>query len=443
VGFATQQLFQLIGTVIIAGVHIAVSFIISVPMTLFALVCGGGFLLLLRPFNRQAHRTGEGLRGSMNDMFAAVTEHLSGMKIAKSYNLGDRHEQNFKTITNGVTDQIVHFTKANAATRMYYEIGGAVALAVFFFVAMEIVNIPAANLLLIVFLFTRLLPRFSMIQQSVQRITNALPSFEAALEKQKQFETAIEPFLADTISPIRLDRGVRLSDVSFRYDKTRETWALRDVDLMIPAKAMTSIVGPSGAGKSTMADLILGLLSPDHGTVCIDGKPLASELLHRWRRSVGYVPQEAFLFHDTIRANLLWALPDAEDEDLWQVLSQAAADEFVSRMPRGIDEVVGDRGVRLSGGERQRIALARALLRRPSLLLLDEATSSLDTESEQYIQEAINTLHGELTILVIAHRPSTIQRADRIVVLDNGQVVEEGTWKELNASPDGWFQSMV
>ncbi len=260
---------------------------------------------------------------------------------------------------------------------------------------------------------------------------------------EKRFEAMKEPLSMGAVNPLRLHREISLSSVSFRYDKTRETWALRDVDLIIPARAMTAIVGPSGAGKSTMADLILGLLSPNHGTVCIDGKPLTGELLHCWRRSVGYVPQEAFLFHDTIRANLLWALPDAEDEDLWQVLSQAAADEFVSRMPRGIDEVVGDRGVRLSGGERQRIALARALLRRPSLLLLDEATSSLDTESERYIQEAINRLHGELTILIIAHRPSTIQRADRIVVLDKGQVVEEGTWNELNALPDGWLQSMV
>jgi len=425
VGFATQQLFQLIGTVIIAGVHIAVALIISVPMTLFALVCGGGFLILLRPFNQQAYRTGEGLRGSMNDMFAAVTEHLNGMKIAKSYNLGDPHEQNFRTITNGVTGQMVRFSKANAATRMYYEIGGAVALAVFFFVAMEIVHIPAANLLLIVFLFTRLLPQFSMIQQCVQRITNALPSFEAALEMEKRFEVMKEPLSLGAVNPLRLDREICLFNVSFRYDNSNEIWALREVNVIIPARGMTAIVGPSGAGKSTMADLILGLLSPEQGEVRIDDQPLTGELLHRWRRSVGYVPQDTFLFHDTIRANLLWALPDAKDSDLWTALRLAAVEAFVSRLSEGLDTIVGDRGVRLSGGERQRIALARALLRKPSLLLLDEATSSLDSENECQIQQAINQLHGELTIVVIAHRSSTILRAGRIVVLDKGRIVDE------------------
>jgi len=140
---------------------------------------------------------------------------------------------------------------------------------------------------------------------------------------------------------------------------------------------------------------------------------------------VGYVPQDTFLFHDTIRANLLWALPDAKDADLWSALCLAAADGFVSRIPEDLDAVVGDRGVRLSGGERQRIALARALLRRPSLLLLDEATSSLDSENERQIQQAINELHGELTIVVIAHRSSTILGADRIVVIDKGHIVDE------------------
>ena len=443
VGFATQQLLQLAGTIIIAGVHIVVALIISVPMTLFALACGGGFLLVLRPFNRQSNTFGKRLRGSMNDMYSAVTEHLGGMKIAKSYSLEDQHEQNFRSITNGVTDQMVRFTRVNAATRMYYEVGAAAALAAFFFVVVEMAHMPAANLLLIVFLFARLLPRFSMIQQCVQRIANALPSFEAALEMEKRFEEMKEPLSMTTLSPLRLNREILLSSVSFRYDKKSEIWALRNVDLVIPARGTTAIVGPSGAGKSTMADLILGLLPPEQGTISINGKPLAGELLHRWRRSVGYVPQDTFLFHDTIRANLLCALPDAKDSDLRLALRLAAAEEFVSRIPEGLDAVLGDRGVRLSGGERQRIALARALLRKPSLLLLDEATSSIDTESERRIQEVIDKLRGELTMVIIAHRPSTIRRADRIVVLDHSRIIEKGRWQELMDLPKGRLRSMI
>jgi ATP-binding cassette subfamily C protein len=425
VGFATQQLLLLVGTIILAGVHVAVAMMISIPMTLFAMACGGAFLVALRPLNRRAHRAGEGFRSSMNDLYSAVGEHLGGMKIAKSFSLEEAHEENFRSITSGVTVQMLRFAQVNATTRMYYEIGAAAALAAFFWAAVTVAKIPAAGLLVIVFLFARLLPRFSMIQQCFQRIENALPSFEAVLDMERRFESMKEPFATGSVSPIGLEREIRFSHVSFRYDNRREIRALRDVDIRIPARKMTAIVGPSGAGKSTLADLILGLLSPENGQVKIDGQLLAGKLLQRWRRSVGYVPQESFLFHDTIRNNLLWALPNATDEDLWSVLRSAAADSFVSRMPDGLDTVVGDRGVRVSGGERQRIALARALLRQPSLLLLDEATSSVDSESERQILEAINALNGEITIVVIAHRSSALLKADTIVALDEGHIIQD------------------
>jgi ATP-binding cassette subfamily C protein len=155
------------------------------------------------------------------------------------------------------------------------------------------------------------------------------------------------------------------------------------------------------------------------------------------------VPQETFLFHDTVRANLLWTRPQASDEELWQILRLAAADQFVAELPDSLDTVVGDRGVRLSGGERQRLALARALLRHPSLLLLDEATSALDNENERRIQQALDELHGELSIVVIAHRLSTIRHADQIVVIDNGRVVESGSWDELVARQDGRLRALL
>jgi len=206
---------------------------------------------------------------------------------------------------------------------------------------------------------------------------------------------------------------------------------------------MTALVGASGAGKSTLADLTLGLLTPNTGRVLVDGEPLTGDRLAAWRNSIGYVPQEPFLFHDTIRANLLWARPDATEEDLRVVLRAAAAEEFVTRLPQGLDTVVGDRGVRLSGGERQRLTLARALLRRPTLLVLDEATSSLDHENERLVQEAIAKLHGELTLVVIAHRLSTVQQAEQVVVMGEGRVLESGSPDELIQHGDGLFRQLV
>ena len=425
VGFATQHLLQVTGAIVIAFVHVVIAFMISAPMTLFALACGGGFLLLLRPLHRHVLGSGEALRGSMNDIYAAVAEHLGGMKIAKSFNLEAAHERRFRGITDGVTKQMIRFAKANSATRMYYDTGAAVILAVFFFVAVNMINMPAANLLLIVFLFSRLLPRFSMIQQHLQRIANALPSFQAVYVMEREFEKNREEFAAGPGEPLHLGRGIQLEGVWFQYVKGADDWALRDLHLHIPAGSLTAVTGPSGAGKSTLADIVLGLLSPDRGRVSIDDKILNGPLLQGWRGSVGYVPQEAFLFHDTVRANLLWALPEASDEDLWSALRLAEAAKFVSRLPLGLDTVVGDRGIRLSGGERQRIALARALLRRPAMLLLDEATNALDPESERKILDALNRLHGELTIVMIAHHSPSILRADRIVVIDGGRTAPE------------------
>lgn len=441
VGFATQQLLQLIGALVIAAVHIGVALLLSVPLTLFALACGLGFLLLLRPLNRRANLFGRELRQAMNDLYGVLSEHLSGMKVAKSLSLERQNQERFQGITQGITTQMVRFTSINAGTRMFYEIGAALALAGFFLVAVRLAQMPAAELLLIVFVFARLLPRFSMIQQTSQRIGNALPSFQAAVDLEARFQGWQEPPEDEPLPALKLEQGIRFSRVCFRYSKQVDTWAIKGLDLEIAAGQTTAVVGASGAGKSTLADLILGLLSPECGSVCIDGQPLTGPLLQQWRRAVGYVPQEAFLFHDSIRSNLLWACPRAGEGDIWQALEQASAKEFVSLLPEGLETTVGDRGVRLSGGERQRIALARALLRRPTLLLLDEATSSLDAGSQAQIQNAIRRLHGRMTIVVIAHRFSSIQDADQIAVLEQGRLVEAGAWQELQ-QPDCRVQQL-
>ena len=221
-------------------------------------------------------------------------------------------------------------------------------------------------------------------------------------------------------------RAVECRQVTFTYRGDGETPALQDVSLKIAAQTTTAIVGPSGAGKSTLADLLMGLVTPSAGSVCVDDVPLSPERLQAWRRQVGYVSQETFLFHDSVRANLLWAQPEATDDDIWRALEQAAADDFVRQLPNGLDTIVGDRGLLLSGGERQRLSLARALLRRPQVLILDEATSSLDSENERRIQAAIDHLHEQITIVVITHRLTTIRNADVIYVIERGRV--GGVW---------------
>jgi|RhiMetdeSRZDD1v2_1073273.scaffolds.fasta_scaffold68409_5 ATP-binding cassette, subfamily C, bacterial len=279
------------------------------------------------------------------------------------------------------------------------------------------------------------------MQQYYQSFVNLLPAFATVMAMQARCEAAAEP-KPERVETFTLRQGLRFEHVSFRYDASSDTPVIGDLDLTIEAGQTTAIVGPSGAGKSTIADLVTGLLVPDQGCVCVDGKPLGPERMSAWREQIGYVTQETFLFHDTVRANLLWARPDASDADIRDALHLAAAEAFVSGLPNGLDTVIGDRGVLVSGGERQRLALARALLRRPSLLILDEATSSLDSENEGRIQRAIDELHGYMTILVITHRLSTVRRADVIYVLEQGRLVESGPWEVLLAKEDGRFRAL-
>ena len=425
VASATQQFFQLIVSGILVMIHILFSFTISVPMTFSALICGSLFLFILRPFNKNATRFGISLRQGRNDMYTMVTEHIGGMKVSKSYNLEEFHKANFNKTTADITTQMVHFTKINTATRLCYQVGAASAIAVFIVIGVKWVKMPAVNLMVIVFLFTRILPGFSNLQQGFQRIANAMPSFRAVINMEEKFKAGKEPecnLSHKNFSPITLEKELFFDSVSFRYDKTLTDWTLTNIKLKIPANKMTAITGHSGAGKSSIADMILGLLTPDQGGLYIDGEMLSENLLQNWREVVGYVPQETFLFHESIRDNLIKALPTASESQLWEALEQSSALKFVSSLPKGLDTLVGDRGIKLSGGERQRIALARALLRKPLLLVMDEATSSLDNENEQHIQDALDKLQGKLTIVVIAHRFSTIQNADHVVVLDKGMV---------------------
>jgi ATP-binding cassette subfamily C protein len=206
---------------------------------------------------------------------------------------------------------------------------------------------------------------------------------------------------------------------------------------------MTAIVGKSGAGKSTLIDLIMGLVKSESGRILIDGIPLTEEQLLNWRSSIGYVSQDPFLFHTSIRENLRLVDPDASEEQMWRALQFSSSASFVRKLPQGLDTIIGDRGIRLSGGERQRLVLARTMLRNPSVLVLDEATSALDSENEQQIHEALERLKGHVTIIVIAHRLSTIRTADRVIVLEEGRVIQEGGYQQLSMDSSGTFSKLL
>jgi ATP-binding cassette subfamily B protein len=238
-----------------------------------------------------------------------------------------------------------------------------------------------------------------------------------------------------------LQEGLRFKEASFSYPGRKA--ALEGVSMQVRKGQMTALVGQSGAGKTTVVDLMLGLYENSGGSILLDGKELGEFNLNSYRQRVGYVPQDPQLFNTTVRENLLWSAPEAGEQDIWQACRLANAEQFAHELPQGLETILGDRGVRLSGGQRQRLALARAIIRQPDLLILDEATSALDTESERLIQQSIENLTGDMTIVVIAHRLSTIRNADYMYVLDQGRVIEEGSYRDLTQQSKGRLKQMV
>lgn len=421
----TYGLFALISTIFVVLVHIGIAMMLSFPLTCVAIFSSGLLILVLRPLNRRSYELGEEWRQTMAALFGVLMDHLAGMKVAKSFGAEDRHIRSFCSLSGNLEQQANRFAGILSSTGMYYEIGGVVVVSVFFLVGVQILQIPVSRLLIMLFLFASLVPMFSWMQRTWQGTLNMLPAYKAVQEMHEKFHAAEEPQIYGQVKPIELETGVEFRGVSFKYDKEDENFVLDHVDLLIRARETTVILGPSGGGKSTFADLLIGLLTPDIGQVLIDGIPLEGSVLHSWRKSVGYVPQESLLFHETLKDNMLWASPESSEEDIWNALQMASAADFVNALPEGLMTIMGDRGVRLSGGQRQRISLARALLRKPTLLLLDEATSNLDAKNEQRIIEAMQELRGKMTVVFISHRKSVVECSDRVLLIEGGRAQEQ------------------
>ncbi|MFK7968787.1 MAG: ABC transporter ATP-binding protein [Bacteroidia bacterium] len=248
--------------------------------------------------------------------------------------------------------------------------------------------------------------------------------------------------LEDDIAIARPEGNISFRDVEFAYPTRLDVEVLKGINLDIKPGEKIALVGHSGAGKSTIAQLLLRFYDTQKGAITVDGKDYGSYPVQAYRRHLGLVPQEVILFGGTIGENIAYGRPGASEEDILAAAKRANATEFIERFPEGLDTLVGERGVKLSGGQRQRLAIARAILKDPAILILDEATSSLDAESESLVQEALNELMRGRTTIIIAHRLSTIREVDRIYVIDDGRIREQGTHSEL-AAQDGVYSNLL
>ena len=435
-GFGAFLLLQHTVTAVLAVTQFALAVLISPLISLAALLAGGALVLASRPLVRRSRALGRELTESGKMLHSNLSEFLGGLKLAKSADAEARHVTDFAGVMADMRRRQLAFTWVSSLARSVFNVGAAGVLAALIWLAVRGAGLSLPELLVMAFVFVRVMPALLRLQQGAQDLAHALPAYMNVLENERLLREAAEPPAGELRgwtgrAPMALRRELTARNVSFAYDSKAGRPALKGVDLTVAAGTFLAVAGPSGAGKSTLLDVLLGLIEPDTGEVRVDGRRLAGPGLHRWRRSVAYVPQDPYLFHDTIRANLRWARPEATEAELWRALRLAAASDFVAALPAGLDTVAADRGVRLSGGERQRIVLARALLREPALLLLDEATGQLDAAAEERVVGALRSLRDRTTIVAVAHRPGLMEAADRIVVLEAGRVAATGDWREL------------
>jgi ATP-binding cassette subfamily B protein len=473
----TSLLSQTLSMLLTLGLVLAAMFALSWEISIAALVVIPFFLLPSKIVGRRVQRLArEGMQldaelGSMmNERF-----NVAGAILSKLYGRPEEEAELFTRKAGRVRDiavmtnvhgrllPIIVGLLAALMSALIYGLGGSLVISG---------SLRIGSLVALAVLITRLYGPINQLTNIQVNFLTALVSFDRVFEVLD-----LKPLIADSPTATALPAAgngngskmgggngsappIEFEHVSFRYpaaseislaslesialparESAGEGWVLRDVNFVAPAGKLTALVGPSGAGKTTITHLVPRLYDPGLGAVKVSGQDIRDVTLRSLHSVVGVVPQEAHLFHDTIRANLLYARPDATDKELREACEAARIWDLVCSIPDGLDTVAGDRGYRFSGGEKQRLALARLLLKAPPVVVLDEATAHLDSESEVAIQQALKTALSGRTSLVIAHRLSTIQEADQILVIDAGEVCERGTHDELLAA-DGLYAEL-
>lgn len=434
------QTLQFAVRVLLVLTYLAIAFVVE-PRGGLLVVIGGCLLAVMQlPWIRRAIGHGRAEVAGWQGLHALVSDHLGGMQMAKAWGAEARQAVRFAAASSRLAEASRAALAARTRDLVALRVAQAVLVAVGLWLALSWLGLRGAPLLLIAAVPIRLLPVFVGLVHALRAITETLPAWMQAETLLRRYLDAAEPAPPSGHPPTG---AIILRGIGFVWPTRNDQPAIADVALTIQRRRTTALVGPSGAGKSTLAQIVLGLLVPTRGTVRVGETLLGGEARRAWRSAAAYVPQDVFLLHDTVRANLAWAQPDAGEAAMWQCLEDAAIADLVRALPNGLDTVLGDRGAAVSGGERQRLAIAQALLRRPELLVLDEATSHLDPDNERAVQEALRRLHGRVTVLLIAHRLSTVRDADHIVVLERGRVVEEGTWQALMQRTDGALRRLA
>jgi subfamily B ATP-binding cassette protein MsbA len=411
----------------------------NLQLALVCLVLGSVILFLIIRFGEGMRRYTHRSQERMADLAALVNEGVRGHRVVKAFGMEDFEYRRFAEATH-------RHLKVNLWAQLLASLSGPVvetlavlgASGLLIYAGAQIRAGELSGPMLLGFL-TNLLIMYEPIRK-LNRVNLVLQQSRAAVQRISSLmeidnEIAERP---DAISDFQYEREIRFDNVSFSYG---DELVLKEVDLRIECGEIVALVGPSGAGKSTLVNLLPRFFDPTGGRVSIDGTPIVDLKLDTLRSLIGIVTQETILFNDTVAANIAYGRSGVSLEKIREAAAAAYADEFIQQLPSGYETRIGESGLRLSGGQRQRLTIARALFKNPPILILDEATSQLDTESEVLVRKALDNLMQGRTTLVIAHRLSTVKHADRIIVMEAGQIVEEGTHADLRRR-DGVYERL-
>ena len=431
----TSSLLLAVGSLVVYSV-LAVN--ISVIITVLTLVFGAIIFYSFKPLFRLNRNNSALTLKEYKNLAHSINENILGLKVIKA-----------SVVENKVLQAAIGAFERLRALRLKVGLLASVSttilqpLPLFFILGIFAVfyktgGFTLAAFAVVVYAINRVFAAFQSLQSETHTLMTALPYITTA--EQYRREAASHKEEARGRKPFSFAHQLECKDLTFAYEGGEPV--VSHISFTLPKGELLGLVGPSGAGKTTLVDLLLRLLTPQKGAILVDGVDSSEIHLREWRTNVGYVSQDVFLSNDSIENNIRFYNDTIRTEDIEEAARLANIDEFIRSQPNGYKTIVGERGLKLSGGQRQRIALARVLARHPQILILDEATSALDSESEILIQKAIESLRGKLTVIAIAHRLSTVLGSDRIIALEAGKVVEEGSPQELLKDKESYFSKV-
>ena len=440
VSYGIAEVIHFLASTVSAAVQLGIALMMSLPVTALVCLMGACMLAIFMPLRKKSREYGDEMIRLSREFYSELQNQLASVKEVRAYGVEREHAALFESISTAFKTARMKYVRQSSVPGVVYSLAAAVMIALVYLVCTLGLKVETDRLVVLVYVFARLWPVFSGFQGRIQSINSCVPAYEKLIEALREMQPETE--VAETDEDFSRWREIRFDNVHFAYRNSDEE-TLRGVSFSLERGEKLALLGRNGAGKTTAVNLLLGFLLPQSGAILVDGKPLEAACIRAWRTQVGYVPQDPLILNASVRENLTRFHPNATEDELIAALRKAIAWGFVSRLPDGLDTVLGDRGVRLSGGERQRIVLARVLLGHPSLIVLDEATSALDYESEMAFHDAIASFGKDAAVVLIAHHGATIAMADSAVVLEKGSVVEQGLINELAGRDGGYLSGMT